>query len=197
MFKKILLATVLLMFCCSVLAQEENDGEDPKPKKTKRVRKPRTPKAKTGFVAPAPLVESSLVLSRLGLNEEQLAKAKSLDGELAKKFEELKAEAGKDRKKKAEALKTLQTLVQESTTKIVALLNEEQKKKYEEGARIIAEHDAGMKEAQAENAKARKAAGKDKNARAEAVKAFKTKQQELTTTRDKALDEKVGKKPAA
>jgi hypothetical protein len=190
MLRKALLGVAVLAICFSGMAAE--DGGEAKPKRTRKSRG-RTPRVR--LVAPKPLVNSCPVLVRLGLTEEQLGKVKPLDEELAKKFQELKTEAGKDRKKQAEAATKLKELVEEARKKVLELLTEEQKKKYEEGMKVLETFKTGMTEARTAYNAARKAAGKDKAKRTAAVKAYRAKQKELTTTRNKGLDEKVGKAP--
>jgi len=199
MFRKTALAAAMLLVCCAAFAAEDGEGEAPvpKPKKARKVRKPRGRAPKARLVAPKPLVTSCPVFSRLALSEDQLAKVKPLDEELSKKFEELKAAAGKDRKKQAEAAASLKTLVDNARKKVVELLTEDQKKKNEEGLKIMAEFRKGMKETRTAYNKALKAARKNKAKRTLALKAFNTKKKELIAARDKALEEKVGKAPEA
>jgi hypothetical protein len=123
------------------------------------------------------------VVMRLALTEEQVTKVKALDTECAAKADE----AAKDLKG-AEALKKRTEVMEEFRPKLVELLTDDQKKKHEAGMAVVKEFKAKVEEAQA----ALKAAGKDKDKRAEAQKKVK----DVMAEQDKALNEKVGPKAA-
>lgn len=123
------------------------------------------------------------VVSRLALTEEQVKKVTAIDAEFVKKADE----AAKDLKG-AEALKKRFEIMEEFRPKVVEVLTDDQKKKHEAGMAVVKEFKPKIDEAQA----AVKAAGKDKDKRAEAQKKFK----DLVAEQDKALTEKVGPKPA-
>jgi hypothetical protein len=196
MLKRMLLLLAMLAICLPAVAAEDDEdgGEDPKPKKVRKAKRPpRKGRRGRGLAAPKGLVESCWVLKRLQFSEEQQAKIKELDGELSKKFEELKTEAGNDRKKQGAAAKKLNEAVVAAKAKVVELLTEEQKQKYTAGQAVLTQFRTAVNEARKEIRKA----GRDKKKRAEATKAFKAKEKELVEARDKGLDEKVGKLPGA
>jgi hypothetical protein len=188
--KTLLVLTALLAVACAAPALAGGDREAPRRKKERKRRKVR-PKLR----APRPLVASCHVLSRLGLSEEQMAKVKPLDEEIRKKYEEYKKQAGEDQAKQAELNKKLWELFRESRKKVVALLTEEQKKKYDEGMEILRGYYPKFGALKQAYAKARERAGKDRKKHKEISDNFRAKRKELWTEVNKKLDEKVGKRP--
>lgn len=178
------LALSLGAWACAQDEGGEAGGEEaPAPKK------PKQPGKRPGAPQQKGLVEGCPVLSRLGLTEEQLGKAKEIETEFNAKVEDLRKEAGDDKAKKRELPQKIEALRGEYAAKIAALLTEEQKKRYDAGMAILADYKAKLQEAMTALAAAKKEAGKDKVK--EAMTAHNQTLKDLEAERDKALDEQV------
>jgi hypothetical protein len=182
MLKRLAMLAAVLALCCGAFAQEEggDGGEGEKPKKVKKARAARKPKYKS-------ILKGDPLVVRLGLTEEQVKKVEALEAETKAAFDKLVEEAGEDRKKLRQVTMKLPELYDALRAKIVELLNDDQKKKYEAGVAVLAEFKTKREAIQAEM----KAAGKDREKKKEAQKKLRGLQGEL----EKALDEKVGPKP--
>jgi hypothetical protein len=191
--KALLVLTALLVAACAMPAlAAEGEGDAPKPK-TKTERKRR--KRRSRLHKPRPLVASCLLLSRLSLSKEQLAKAKPLDEEIVKKYEEYKKEAGEDKAKQIELNKKLWRMAHESRKKIVAMLTAAQKKKHTAGVKVLQEFHPKQSALKKEYYKGREKAGRNRKKHKELRDAYRAKLKPVLVARGKKLDEQVGKRP--
>ncbi|MHC4914409.1 MAG: hypothetical protein ACYTGB_02875 [Planctomycetota bacterium] len=175
MLKRFAMLAAVLALCCGAFAQEEGGGEGEKPKKKARAARKPTYKS---------ILKGDPLVARLGLTEEQVKKVEELEAETKAAFDKMVEEAGEDRKKLRGVTLKLPELYDGLRAKIVELLNDDQKKKYEAGVAVLAEFKTKKEAIMAEM----KAAGKDRDKRKEAQKKLRGLGAEL----EKVLDEKVG-----
>jgi hypothetical protein len=126
---------VALALCCTALAQDDGGGDG-----KKKGGGGRAPKYRS-------LLRSCPVLMRIAFTDEQKTKVTELEGEVQADFDKAVADAGDDRAKLKEVRAKVVELHTGLREKIVALLDEEQKKKYDAGMTLVADYKTKIGEA--------------------------------------------------
>jgi len=190
MLRKLLVLVMALAVGCVAFAQEGGEGgevkEAPEKKKGKKGRKGKGGRKGRGARKPRfhSLTKLDPLYPRLSLTEEQVKKIEELEKKFVEDFEKLWTDAGEDVAKKKEAAGKFKEMLAALKASVAPLLTEDQKKKLEVGKAILTE-------VRTKSMEARKAAGKDRNKRKEAMKGIRKLHKEAM----KQLDEKVGKHP--
>ncbi len=174
-----IVAVVVLALSCGAMAQEGKVGGS---------------KNKNGCRLPASVLVACPIMSRIKLTEKQVEAVRNLEATTNKSIVTASKECERSGKKRNAYYKRRGELLSELNTKVLALLQDGQKKKLEAGKAIVAACAKRMSKVRGEHMKAMRAAGADKDKKAELRKQYQTKVQPLKGQMEKQLDEKVGER---
>jgi len=171
----VVVASVLALSCGAVAQEGKSNGS----------------KNGSSCRLPASVLVACPIMSRIKLTEKQVEAVKELETEIHTGIKEAHKECNG---KKRAYYKKRGKLLAELDSRVQALLDDAQKKKFEAGRAVIASSAKKISKVRSEHMKAMRAAGTDKDKKAELRKQYQAKVKPLREERDQQLDEKVGKR---
>jgi hypothetical protein len=179
------LVLAVLVACSAVIAAEGGKGNGRAAAKKKS----------RGYRLPGSVLTSCPVISRLGLDAEQVARVRKLEGEVHRQIAEAGEQAAGDPRRKSAYYKKRGELLAGLRADVVGLLSRAQRRRYEAGQAIVEEYERKIGEAMKEYLQARRAAGGEQDKIAAARQVYDEKKRPLVTERDCRLDDEVGRRP--
>ncbi|MHC4914410.1 MAG: hypothetical protein ACYTGB_02880 [Planctomycetota bacterium] len=190
MLRRLLVVAAAIAVCCGARGGEDggngaNGG--------------RSGRTVAGYRLPVSFLVSCPVISRLGLEGDQLEKVRRLETAAHGRIEAVAKTAVGDAKKRGDYYRKRRAMLEELRVEIVGLLTGEQKGRYEAGQAIMEKYEAKIGQALKDYLRARREAGRDEAAVSEVRKAYYDTKKPLVAERNRLLDEKVGRRgrPAA
>jgi hypothetical protein len=152
-------------------------------------------KKSPGYRLPSSILVSCPVIRRLKLSPEQVASIKKMQAENNSKIEAHAKEAAGDPKKRDAYYRERRKLLAALREQVAGELDEDQRRKYDAGRKVVLEYDGKVRQVLSEYLKTRREAGGDEAKVAAARKAYDEKKAPLVAEMNRLLDEKVGKLP--